>query len=196
MPTSPNFRPPDVAEFQAARLVILDRDGVINEDSDRYIRTVDEWQALPGALEAIARLKQAGWRVAVATNQSGIARGFFDSATLHAMHEKMRQLLENLGVAGVDYIAWCPHGPEDGCDCRKPAAGLYRQISTHFGCSLQDVPIIGDSRRDLDAAVAVGARPILVLTGKGHRTLASGALPVGTRVFSNLAQASRSLIDG
>ncbi|MFP4295181.1 MAG: D-glycero-beta-D-manno-heptose 1,7-bisphosphate 7-phosphatase, partial [Halothiobacillaceae bacterium] len=163
------------------RLIILDRDGVINQDSDEYVKSVDEWIPLPGALEAIARLKQAGWTVAVATNQSGIAHGLFDEDALRAMHEKMARLLAELG-ARIDYITWCPHGPDDGCDCRKPRPGLYQQIARHFDCSLENVPVVGDSARDLEAAVAVGARPVLVLTGKGARTRSQADLPPGVAI--------------
>jgi len=173
---------------QPIKLIILDRDGVINEDSDAFIKSPDEWIPLPGSLEAIAHLKHAGWTVAVATNQSGIARGLFSEDALHAMHKKMARLLDELG-ARIDYITWCPHGPDQGCDCRKPLPGMYQQIARHFGCSLKGVPVVGDSARDLEAAVAVGARPILVRTGKGERTLAAGKMPEGTHVVTNLAEA-------
>ncbi|TQV62016.1 MAG: D-glycero-beta-D-manno-heptose 1,7-bisphosphate 7-phosphatase [Halothiobacillaceae bacterium] len=175
------------------RLVILDRDGVINEDSDDFIKSVDEWVPLPGSIEAIASLKRAGWTVGIATNQSGIARGLFDEATLRAMHDKLAALLAAHGVA-VDYIAWCPHGPESGCHCRKPLPGMYEEIAEHFGCALGGVPVIGDSLRDLEAAVAAGARPMLVRTGKGERTLAKGGLPENTPVFDDLAGAVGALL--
>jgi len=175
------------------RLVILDRDGVINFDSDDYIRTVEDWRPIPGSLEAIVRLKRAGWTVAVASNQSGLARGYFDQATLEAMHAKLARLLAEVGGA-VDLIVICPHGPEAGCDCRKPLPGLYRQIGAHFGVDLAGVPVIGDSTRDLEAAVAVGARPILVRTGKGERSLAKGGLPAGTDVYGDLAEAASALL--
>ncbi|MEW6444680.1 MAG: D-glycero-beta-D-manno-heptose 1,7-bisphosphate 7-phosphatase [Pseudomonadota bacterium] len=175
------------------RLVILDRDGVINEDSDDFIKSVDEWEALPGSIEAIARLKQAGWTVGIATNQSGIARGLYDEATLHAMHDKLATLLAEHGVE-VDYIAFCPHGPESDCRCRKPLPGMYEEIAGHFGCDLAGVPVIGDSLRDLEAAVAAGARPMLVRTGKGERTLAKGGLPENTPVFDDLAGAVDALL--
>lgn len=175
------------------KLVILDRDGVINEDSDDYIKSPDEWVPLPGSMEAIARLKRAGWRVAIATNQSGLARGLFDEVALQAMHAKLAALLAEHGAA-VDYITWCPHGPEASCRCRKPLPGMYEEIAEHFGCSLTGVPVIGDSLRDLQAACAVGARPILVRTGKGERTLAKGGLPADTAVFEDLAQAVEALL--
>ncbi|MFW6341432.1 MAG: D-glycero-beta-D-manno-heptose 1,7-bisphosphate 7-phosphatase [Halothiobacillaceae bacterium] len=175
------------------RLIILDRDGVINQDSDEYVKSVDEWIPLPGALEAIVRLKQAGWTVAVATNQSGIARGLFSEDTLQAMHEKMARQLAERG-AHIDYITWCPHGPDDGCDCRKPRPGLYQQIARHFDCSLENVPVVGDSARDLEAAVAVGARPVLVLTGKGARTRSQADLPPGVAIFESLSAAVPALL--
>lgn len=177
------------------RLIILDRDGVINEDSDDYIKSPEEFVTLPGSLEAIARLKRAGWTVAVATNQSGIGRGFYDEATLHAMHEKLARLLAEHGAA-VDHIAWCPHTPDDGCDCRKPKTGLYERIAQHFGVTLTGVPVIGDSFRDLQAALAVGARPILVRTGKGERTLAAHAGELdGIPVHADLAEAVAALLE-
>ncbi len=169
------------------KLIILDRDGVINEDSDDYIKSPEEFVPLPGSLEAIARLKRAGWTVAVATNQSGIGRGYYDEATLAAMHEKLARLLAAEG-GSVDYIAWCPHTPDDGCDCRKPATGLYERIADHFGVSLAHVPVVGDSYRDLEAARRVGAQPILVRTGKGQRTLAGHAQDLdGIPVHPDLA---------
>ncbi|MGK0673525.1 MAG: D-glycero-beta-D-manno-heptose 1,7-bisphosphate 7-phosphatase [Halothiobacillaceae bacterium] len=179
--------------IDGTRLVILDRDGVVNEDSDDFIKSPDEWVPLPGSIEAIARLKQAGWTVGIATNQSGLARGLFDLATLHAMHDKLAGLLAEHG-AMVDYIAFCPHGPDANCRCRKPLPGMYEEIAEHFGCSLLGVPVIGDSLRDLEAAVAVRARPILVRTGKGERTLAQGGLPEDTWVFDDLAQAVEALL--
>ncbi len=167
------------------RLVILDRDGVINHDSDNYIRSVDEWRPIPGSLEAIARLTKAGYTVAVATNQSGIARGYYDEAEMHAMHEKMAGLLRPMG-GKVDLITFCPHGPDDACDCRKPLPGMMKQIADHFGVGLDGVPVVGDSLRDLEAGLAVGATPYLVRTGKGERTIASGNLPEGIPVYDDL----------
>jgi len=176
------------------KLIILDRDGVINQDSDDYIKTVDEFIPLPGSLEAIARLNQAGYRVAIATNQSGIARGYYDIATLNAMHDKLRRLLSNLG-AGIDMIAFCPHGPDDNCDCRKPKPGLYREIAQRYELSLEEVPVIGDSLRDLQAAREVGAAPILVRTGKGARTLAKGEGIDGIPVYDDLAAAVTAILE-
>ena len=176
------------------KLIILDRDGVINQDSDNFIKTVDEFIPLPGSLEAIARLNQAGYRVTVATNQSGIARGYYDIATLNAMHDKLRRLLNNLG-AGIDMIAFCPHGPDDNCDCRKPKPGMYREIANRFEISLEGVPVIGDSLRDLQAAQEVGAAPILVRTGKGERTLAKGEGLEGIPVYDDLSAAVTALLE-
>lgn len=152
------------------KLIILDRDGVINYDSDEYIKSPDEWHPIPGSLEAIARLNQADYRVIVVTNQSGIARGLFDLSTLHEIHAKMYRLLAEVG-ANVEAIFYCPHVSENECNCRKPRPGMFHQIANRLGISLTNVPAIGDSLRDLQAAIAAGAKPILVLTGKGRRTL-------------------------
>src|SRR5699024_3870799 len=146
------------------RLVILDRDGVINEDADDYIKSADEWRPIAGSLKAIARLKSAGYTVAVATNQSGIGRGLFDEEALRAMHAKMARLLAGHGDAAIDAIFHCPHTPDAGCQCRKPAPGLLEAIAGHFDIPLAGVPVIGDSTRDMQAASAVAARPMLVLT--------------------------------
>lgn len=176
------------------KLIILDRDGVINQDSDDYIKSVDEFMPIPGSLEAIARLNQAGYRVAIATNQSGVARDYYDIATLNAMHDKLRRLLSSLG-GSIDMIAFCPHGPDDNCTCRKPEAGMYREIANRFEISLHGVPIIGDSLRDLTAANEVGARPILVRTGKGMRTLEKGEGLEGVAVYDDLATAVSALLE-
>jgi len=175
------------------RLVILDRDGVINEDSDDFIKSPEEFLPLPGSLDAIARLKRAGYTVAVATNQSGLARGLFDEQTLEAMHRKLQDLLAPHGVR-LDGIFYCPHGPDQGCDCRKPRPGLLKQICAHFDTPLSGVPVIGDSLRDLQAARAVDARPILVRSGKGRRTLARGEGLLGVPVFDDLATAVDALL--
>lgn len=174
------------------KLIILDRDGVINHDSDAYIKTVDEWQPIDGSIDAIARLYKAGWTVAVATNQSGLARGYYDQATLDAMHDKLRGLLAG-HEAEIGLIACCPHGPDDGCDCRKPDIGLLLQIAGHYDADLAGVWFVGDSLRDLQAAVTAGAQPVLVKTGKGAVT-AGKALPHGTRVFADLAAVADSLL--
>ena len=172
------------------RLVILDRDGVINHDSDDFVKTPDEWLPIDGSIEAIAKLSSAGFTVAVATNQSGIGRKIIDRPTLETMHDKLRSLVKNAG-GHVDRIVYCPHHPDDGCDCRKPAPGLYEQLSRKYAMPLDGVPVIGDSERDLEAARAVNGRPILVLTGKGNKTHAD-ILERGESVetFENLAAAA------
>lgn len=155
----------------APKLVILDRDGVINQDSDDYVKSLDEWIPYPSSIAAIARLSQNGWQVAVATNQSGIARGYYDEATLSAMHQRMLSLVEDAG-GHIDHIAYCPHVSEDGCHCRKPLPGLLEEIRDTLGLdSLEGSWMVGDSLRDLQAGNAAGCRPVLVRTGKGERTL-------------------------
>ncbi len=167
-------------------LVILDRDGVINEDSDAYIKSPAEWHAVPGSLEAIARLSRAGWRVVVASNQSGLARGLFTMDTLNAIHAKMRWELAQVG-GYIDAIFVCTHGPDDGCRCRKPAPGLFEDIARRYDVSLNNVPAVGDSLRDLQAATTLGCAPWLVRSGKGMRTLEKGGLPPDTQVRDNLS---------
>lgn len=176
------------------KLIILDRDGVINEDSDQYIKSADEWKPIPGSLEAIALLSQNDYRVVVATNQSGVGRGLFDMQTLNVMHSKMRRLLAVHGGC-IDAVFYCPHPPEAKCLCRKPATGMFEAIAKRFEISLENVPAIGDSARDILAAASVGCSPILVRTGKGEKTFANGDLPRGTRVFANLAEAAQALVD-
>lgn len=150
-------------------LVILDRDGVINQDSDAYVKSVEEWIPIPGSAAAIARLCKAGFQVAIATNQSGLARGYFSQHDLDAMHAKMSSLIEAEG-GSLAHIAWCPHGPDDGCDCRKPLPGLIDQIEKALGISAHGAPMVGDSQRDLEAGIARGCVPVLVRTGKGIKT--------------------------
>ncbi|MCK5093035.1 MAG: D-glycero-beta-D-manno-heptose 1,7-bisphosphate 7-phosphatase [Gammaproteobacteria bacterium] len=154
------------------KLIILDRDGVINEDSDNFIKDPSEWVPIPGSLEAISRLNQAGYSVVIATNQSGIARGLFDIRTLNDIHEKMHRALSSVGGV-IPAIFFCPHGPDDNCECRKPKTGLFTQIAGRFKTGLQDVSAVGDSLRDIQSAKAVGAKPVLVRTGKGERTLSN-----------------------
>jgi D-glycero-D-manno-heptose 1,7-bisphosphate phosphatase len=168
------------------KLVILDRDGTINQDSDQHIKSPAEWQPIPGSLEAIARLTQGGWRIVVATNQSGIARGLFDMATLNAIHAEMHRAVNQAG-GRIDAIFFCPHAADASCECRKPKPGLLREIAARMGVELAGVPMIGDSLRDLEAAVAAGAKPHLVLTGKGKKTRDAGGLPAGTEVAADLA---------
>lgn len=175
------------------KLIILDRDGVINFDSDHYIKSPDEWQPIPGSLTAIARLNQAGYRVVVASNQSGVGRGLFDMNTLNAIHGKMHKLVGQAG-GRIEAVFFCPHGADAGCDCRKPKSGLLEEIARRYHVDLNGVPTIGDSLRDLQAGVAVGCRPHLVRTGKGLRTLAKGGLPEGTQVFDDLAAAVEALL--
>jgi D-glycero-D-manno-heptose 1,7-bisphosphate phosphatase len=174
------------------KLVVLDRDGVINLDSDQYIKSPAEWTPIPGSLEAIARLTQAGFRVVVATNQSGLGRGLFDMATLNAMHDKMHKAVGQLG-GRIDAVFFCPHAQDTGCACRKPKPGMLLEIAERFKLALTGVPVIGDSLRDLQAASAAGARPVLVLTGKGEKTLAAGGLPAGTEIHKDLAAAAVAL---
>ena len=175
------------------KLIILDRDGVVNFDSDQFIKSPDEWKPIPGSLEAIARLNQAGYRVVLATNQSGIGRGLFDMATLNTIHDKMHKALAQAG-GRIDALFFCPHTADSKCDCRKPKPGMFEEISKRFNIELAGVPAIGDSLRDLQAAAAMGAQPILVRTGKGEKTLSAGGLPEGTPVFADLAEAVQYLI--
>ena len=175
------------------KLIILDRDGVINEDSDAFVKSVDEWIPLPGSIDAIARLSQAGWTVAIATNQSGLARGHFSEKTLQAMHQRLHDLVTEQG-GQIDLIQYCPHGPDDGCDCRKPLPGLFQQIAAHYAVALDGVPTVGDSLRDLQAGVAMGCQPYLVRTGKGRMTEGK-SLPAGTRVFDDLAAVASYLLE-
>ncbi|HEY8084579.1 MAG TPA: D-glycero-beta-D-manno-heptose 1,7-bisphosphate 7-phosphatase [Methylophilaceae bacterium] len=175
------------------KLVILDRDGVINFDSDHFIKNPDEWKPIPGSLEAIAELNQAGFRIALATNQSGIGRGLFDMATLNAIHDKMHRALAQNG-GRIDALFYCPHSAEENCDCRKPKPGMLLEIGRRFGIDLKGINSVGDSLRDLQAGVSLGVQPILVLTGKGKATRAKGDLPEGTLIFDNLAQATRHII--
>jgi D-glycero-D-manno-heptose 1,7-bisphosphate phosphatase len=183
---------------QQIKLIILDRDGTINEDRDDYVKGPDEWIPIPGALEAIARLNHAGWHTVVATNQSGLGRGTFDMATLNAMHAKMNHLLAKHG-GRIDAVFFCPHAPSEACNCRKPLPGLFEQIGERFDVSMRDVPVVGDSLRDLQAGVSVGCQPHLVRTGKaGAMTDAEiGALCAqvpGTSVHADLSAFAEFLI--
>ena len=183
---------------QQFKLIILDRDGTINEDRDDYVKGPSEWIPIPGALEAIARLNHAGWHTVVATNQSGLGRGTFDMATLNAMHTKMNHLLARHG-GRIDAVFFCPHAPDVQCQCRKPMPGLFVQIGERFGVSLRDVPVVGDTLRDLQAGVSVGCRPHLVRTGKAA-TMSESELEAlcatvpGTQVHADLAAFAESLI--
>ncbi len=174
-------------------LIILDRDGVINEDSDKYIKSVDEWQPVPGSIEAIAYLTKAGFTIAVATNQSGVGRGYYTLETLKAMHTKMNTLVEQQGGC-ISCIKFCPHLPEDGCDCRKPQPGLVHQIEQELGTSATGAWFVGDTRKDIEVAKACQCRPVLVKSGKGQRTLKSDMDLEGVLVFSNLFDFSQHVI--
>jgi len=168
------------------KLVILDRDGTINHDSDQYIKSTAEFRTLKGSVEAIARLTQAGYRIVVATNQSGISRGLFDTATLISMHDMLQRAVSQAG-GRIDAFFFCPHAADSGCECRKPKPGMLLEIARRFNVSLADVYMVGDAPRDIEAAAAAGARPVLVLTGKGRKTRDDGGLPPGTAVFADLA---------
>ena len=168
------------------KIIVLDRDGVINLDSDQFIKKPEEWKPIPGSLEAIARLNESGWRVIVASNQSGVGRGLFDMDTLNAINEKMTKALGQAG-GRLDAIFFCPHTADSTCDCRKPKPGMFLQIAERFNADMKDVPVVGDSLRDLQAGVAVGCKPYLVLTGKGSKTQTDPDLPEGTQIFPDLA---------
>lgn len=175
------------------KLVILDRDGVINYDSEQFIKSPDEWKPIPGSLDAIAALSQAGYRVVVASNQSAVGRGLIEMTTLNAIHTKMHKLVALAG-GRIEAVFFCPHPADSKCECRKPRAGLFGQIADRFHIDLSNVPAIGDSPRDIEAAIEAGARPILVRTGKGVKTSAKDGLPPDVLVFDNLADAARALI--
>lgn len=181
-----------------SKLIILDRDGVINEDRDDYVKSIQEWVPLPGSLEAIALLNQAGYQIAIATNQSGLARGLFNINDLHAMHRKMADLLKPMG-GQIDTIFFCPHVDANGCECRKPLPGLMNEIALRYKKNnsvspLAGIPIVGDSLRDLQAGMSLGASPHLVLTGKGQKTLSQGGLPEGTLIHADLMAFAQDLL--
>lgn len=172
------------------KLVILDRDGTINRASDEFVKSPEEWEPLPGALEAIGRLNHAGYHVVLATNQSGLGRGLFDMAALNSVHAHMVKALSAYG-GRIDAVFYCPHAPDEGCHCRKPAPGLLEQIAERYGVSLQSVPYIGDSLRDMQAAAAAGCAPHLVCTGRHPELRGQTVLPPGfppdTRIHADLA---------
>lgn len=170
------------------KLVILDRDGVINHDSDAFIKSPDEWIPVAGSLEAIARLNQAGYRVVVATNQSGIGRGLFTMEILNAIHQKMHVSAQQAG-AHIDAVFFCPHMADDHCDCRKPKPGMLHEIARRYDMNAHamGVHVVGDSLRDLQSAAMAGCMPNLVLSGKGEKTRAKGGLPPGTSVYADLS---------
>ncbi|MEN8250883.1 MAG: D-glycero-beta-D-manno-heptose 1,7-bisphosphate 7-phosphatase [Bacteroidota bacterium] len=174
------------------KLVILDRDGVINEDSDNYIRSTNDCIPIAGSIESIVKFNNAGFTVSVATNQSGLARNYFSLPVLHQIHYKLQCLVAEQG-GEIDTFFFCPHSPDDNCACRKPKAGIFQYISNYYGLDLDHVPAIGDSERDLIASTQVDAKPILVLTGKGNHTLKSinnNHYPV----YENLLEVSRQII--
>ncbi len=178
------------------KLVILDRDGTINEDSAEFVKSADEWLPLPGALDAIARLNHGGWHVVVASNQSGLGRGLFEVSDLNDIHAKMHRLLAASG-GRIDAVFYCPHAPSEGCHCRKPESGLFEQISDRYGLALKNVPVVGDSARDLVAGVAVGCEPHLVLTGKAAAYKGQSLpadYPPTTRVHADLAAFAEFLL--
>ncbi len=179
-----------------SKLVILDRDGVINEDSDNYIKSAEEWVPIAGSIEAIAKLSKAGFSVYIATNQSGLSRGYFTLDTLAAMHDKLLGLVNSHGghIAGIFF---CPHLPSDQCNCRKPAAGLVDQIEQASGQSAQGAYFIGDSLKDLQAAATKQCRPILVKTGKGLRTIEQGLGSFSSvPIHEDLSQAAEAILQG
>lgn len=175
------------------RLTILDRDGVINHDSEDFIKSPAEWYPISGSLEAIARLNQAGYRVVIATNQSGLERGLLTLDDLHQIHAKMMRQLADVG-GYIEAIFFCPHGPKSHCTCRKPEPGLLYDIAHRLGVPLTGVPFIGDALRDLQAATTTGAQPILVLTGKGTETVKHLHNFAQVPVYADLATAVDNLI--
>ena len=175
------------------KLIILDQNGVINQSSDTFIKTPEEWIPIPGSLEAMARLTHSGYRIVIATNQSGIGRGLMDMATYNAINDKMHKAVNHAG-GRIDAIFFCPHTNADRCTCRKPATGMYEEIMQRYGINLKNIPTVGDSLRDLQAAAAVGANPILVLTGKGQRTRTNKEIPANTQIFENLAMVVDTLV--
>lgn len=185
--------PDGVTPTRAVKLIVLDRDGVVNHDSDHFIKSPEEWRPIPGSVEAIARLNHAGYRVVIATNQSGIGRGLFDMSMLNSIHEKMYKALAQAG-GRLDAVFFCPHTADSRCECRKPRPGMLLEIGKRFNVELTGVPCIGDSLRDLQAAEAVGAQPMLVLTGKGEKTLRDGDFPRNTVIFPDLAFAASALL--
>lgn len=178
------------------KLVIVDRDGTVCVEREGYIQTPDEWEALPGALDAIARLNQAGYHVVVAANMPGLGRGLFDSAALNAIHTKMAKQLAAVG-GRVEAIFFCPHAPEEACSCRKPAPGLFQKIGERYKIDLKQVHAVGNSLSDAQAAHAAGCVPHLVLTGR-HAPQADAPLPpdypAATRVHADLAAFATAFI--
>ncbi|VAW79328.1 D-glycero-beta-D-manno-heptose-1,7-bisphosphate 7-phosphatase [hydrothermal vent metagenome] len=170
-----------------AKLIILDRDGVINHDSDKFIKSPEEWIPISGSLEAIANLNKSGYKVVVVTNQSGLARGLFDINSLASIHQKMHQKLSEVD-GKIEEIIFCPHGPDDRCQCRKPSPGMLLEIASRLEIDLKNIPVVGDSLRDLQAGMAVGARPILVKTGKGRKTLNDPQFDKSISIYGDLSE--------
>lgn len=175
------------------KLIVLDRNGVINQYAEGYIKSPEEWVPIPGSLQAIARLNQAGYRVVVTTNQSGIARGKISVVALNAIHQKMHEAAKMAG-ADIDAVFFCPHAAEDSCDCRKPRPGMLRAIAKRYDLDLKGVPVVGDSLCDLQAAFVSGCTPYLVLTGNGAQTMDKGGLPPGTKIFPDLGAVVDNLL--
>ncbi len=177
------------------KIIILDRDGVINHDSDKYIKSAEEWNPIPGSLEAIAKLNQAGYKVVICTNQSGLGRGLYTMKTLNEIHTKMHNLVDNAG-GRIAAIFFCPHTPEDKCECRKPKSQMIIDICDRFNIdNISNTMLVGDSLRDLEAITTAGGIPVLVKTGNGKKTLAKGNLPNGTLIFDNLLELSEYLVE-
>ncbi len=179
-------------ELSNDKIVILDRDGVINQDSDAYIKSPEEWIPINGSLEAIAQLSRAGYRIFIFTNQSGLARGYFDEDTLAQMHQKMESMLAELG-GKIEGIFYCPHGPNDDCDCRKPRTGMLKQIEKHVGAPINSAYVVGDSKKDIEAAIKINAKPVLVLSGKTTKAPNWGI--ENLTVFSNLENFAQSILN-
>jgi D-glycero-D-manno-heptose 1,7-bisphosphate phosphatase len=176
------------------RFIFLDRDGVVNADSDNYIRNESDWVPIPGSIDAIVNLSHAGFRIAIVSNQSGLARGYFDIGTLNAMHRKLRDLISFRG-GRIEMIVFCPHIPDDGCNCRKPLPGMFEQVQVRAGIDLHGIPFIGDSLKDIQAARQLNMVPVLVRTGKGIQALESGGILLNELlVYDDLKAASDDLI--
>ena len=173
--------------------IILDRDGVINIDSENFIKSPNEWVEIENSIDSIVSLQRNGWNISIATNQSAIGRGLFNLETLNNIHAKMIKLIEEKG-GKIPHIKFCPHLPSDNCKCRKPKPGMYLELANELNFSLGETFVVGDSLRDLEAAKIVGAKPNLVLTGKGEKTLGNGCLPAGTKIYKNLSEFTKNLL--
>ena len=177
------------------KIIILDRDGVINHDSEEFVKSVDEWEPIPGSIEAIANLTQAGYKVVVCTNQSGIGRGLYSMEVLNDIHEKMHRLVEQEG-GKISAIFLCPHKPDDNCSCRKPKPTMILEIIDRYNIdNVNNLMMVGDSNRDLESIAAAGGVPVLVKTGNGKKTFAQNKMPPNTLVFKNLFAVSEYLIE-